>query len=168
MAICGSSKRTIPSTQGILNTESLSNGKKIACRNIAIIWATSLGGAAPLVSLTRINHLEFESELLNDSAWCGLPYNEPDKRWELVMLASTVLFFLIPLVLISCLYFRIGRKLHKATQLDSLIHSEMQLADHASSRKMVQSRKIVIRMLGKIVFFLFFDFLIFKFSLIQI
>lgn len=152
LAICGSSKRTIPSTQGIFNTKSLSRVKRIACRNIAIIWAISLGGAAPLVSLTRINYLRYESESVEDSAWCGLPYNEPDKRWELVMLSSTVVFFLIPLLLISCLYYRIARKLHKATRLDSLTHSEMQLTDHATSRKIVQSRKIVIRMLGEMIF----------------
>lgn len=108
----------------------------------------SLAGATPLVMLTRINYLEYQDSPLLESAWCGLPYNEPDKRWELVMLSSTVLFFLIPLAIISLLYYQIARKLKKATRLDSFNQSDIQLTDHATSRKIIQSRKIVIRMLG--------------------
>ena len=149
MAICGSSKSIPPSTQTLFNTKSLSQIKKIACRNIALIWTISLCGAAPLVTFTRINYLEYENQPLAQSAWCGLPYNEPDKLWELVMLSSTVIFFLIPLVIISFLYYQIARKLKKATKLDPSNQSDMHLTDHATSRKIIQSRKMVIRMLGE-------------------
>ena len=144
LAICGSSKN-IPPTQNIGGK--LSRTKKIAFRNIALIWAISLCGAAPLVTLTRINYLELDHQKLLDSAWCGMAYNEPDKRWEFYLLSSTVIFFLIPLMLISFLYFKIASKLKKATRLDS--YSNMQLTDQMTSRKIVQSRKIVIRMLGE-------------------
>lgn len=149
LAICGSAKSIPPSTQTLFNTKSVSQIKRIACRNIALIWAISLCGAAPLVSLARINYLEYDNVPLEASGWCGLPYNEPDKRWELVMLSSTVIFFLIPLIIISFLYYQIARKLKKATKLDSSHQSDIHLTDHATSRKIIQSRKIVIRMLGK-------------------
>ncbi|KAJ6218076.1 hypothetical protein RDWZM_009233 [Blomia tropicalis] len=152
LAICGSSN-SMPPSQCIFNPKSVSRIKRIACRNIAFIWMISLCGAAPLVTLTRINYLEYQSEPLMQSAWCGLPYNEPDKRWELVMLSSTIAFFLIPLAVISCLYYQIARKLKQATLLDSFTHSDIHLTDHATSRKIVQSRKIVIRMLGMNLFF---------------
>lgn len=67
------------------------------------------------------------------------------------MLSSTIAFFLIPLAVISCLYYQIARKLKQATLLDSFTHSDIHLTDHATSRKIVQSRKIVIRMLVVIV-----------------
>lgn len=101
------------------------------------------------MTFTRINYLEYENQPLAQSAWCGLPYNEPDKLWELVMLSSTVIFFLIPLVIISFLYYQIARKLKKATKLDPSNQSDMHLTDHATSRKIIQSRKMVIRMLGE-------------------
>lgn len=145
LAICAT--KSIPPAQSMFNTKSLSRTKRIACRNIAFIWAISLCGAAPLLPLTRVNYLELDSQRLVDSAWCGLAFNEPDKRAELVVFLSTFVFFIIPLVLISYLYFKIARKLKKATRLDS--YSDMQLTDHATSRKIIQSRKIVIRMLGK-------------------
>lgn len=148
LAICGPSKSGLPtSTQSMFHGRSLTKIKRIACRNIALIWTISICGATPLVLLTRINYLEYESMPLKQSAWCGLAYNEPDKRWELIMLSSTVAFFLIPLIIISLLYYIIARKLKQATRLDAF-QSDMQLTDHATSRKLIQSRKIVIRMLG--------------------
>lgn len=99
------------------------------------------------VSLTRVNYLQLEGEELPESAWCGLAYNAPERRAEFIMLSSTVVFFFIPLVLISCLYFRIAAVLKKATRLNS--YSDIQLTDRTTQRKIVQSRKIVIRMLGK-------------------
>lgn len=99
------------------------------------------------VSLTRVNYLQLEGKELKSSAWCGLAYNAPERRAELIMLSSTVIFFISPLILISCLYFQIARKLKKATRLNS--YSDIQLTDRTTQRKIVQSRKIVIRMLGK-------------------
>ncbi|KPM10883.1 hypothetical protein QR98_0094480, partial [Sarcoptes scabiei] len=148
LAICGSSKSMPPSTQTFFNTKSISAMKKIACRNIVLIWIFSLLGALPLVLLTRINYLDYDELRLEQSAWCGLAYNEPDKRWELVMLSSTIVFFLIPLTIITCLYYKIAVKLKQATKLDAITNqSDFQLTDHVTSRKIIQSRKIVIRML---------------------
>ncbi|UXI17444.1 RNA-binding protein PNO1-like [Sarcoptes scabiei] len=150
LAICGSSKSMPPSTQTFFNTKSISAMKKIACRNIVLIWIFSLLGALPLVLLTRINYLDYDELRLEQSAWCGLAYNEPDKRWELVMLSSTIVFFLIPLTIITCLYYKIAVKLKQATKLDAITNqSDFQLTDHVTSRKIIQSRKIVIRMLSK-------------------
>lgn len=146
LAICGTSK---PPNQNMFTPKSITHMKKIALRNISLIWVVSLCGASPMVAYTRINYLEYNETRLEESAWCGLPYNEPDRRWEWVMLSSTILFFLIPLTIITVLYYRIAQKLRRATRLDPVSQQDMQLTDHATSRKIVQSRRIVIRMLGK-------------------
>lgn len=174
MAICGSTKHQTlqPSTQTLFkNDKSIIRIKRLVYRNIALIWIISIVGALPLVLLTRVNYLEFNQKKLKQSAWCGLAYNEPDKRWELIMLLSTIIFFLIPLIIITYLYYKIAKKLKKATKLDNMNshyyqhqnqnqnhyqhhhqHQHQsdigQLNDHVISRKIIQSRRIVIRMLG--------------------
>jgi hypothetical protein len=150
MAICGSPK--VPNSQSLFNTDSSTRVKRIAIRNIIIIWIFSLIGATPLAMFTRINYLFIESSPLYESAWCGLPFNDPDRTWETIMLSSTIIFFLIPLSIITLLYYRIARKLKKATKLDPFNHPDLHLADQRTSRKIMQSRKIVIRMLGKSYF----------------
>ncbi|XP_054169093.1 neuromedin-U receptor 2-like [Oppia nitens] len=150
MAICGSPK--VPNSQSLFNTkDEMSRIKRIAIRNIVIIWIFSLIGAIPLSLFTQINYLFVDSKPLYESAWCGLPFNQPNLHWETIMLSSTIIFFLIPLTIISLLYYRIARKLKRATKLDPLNHPDLHLADHRTSRKIMQSRKIVIRMLVCIV-----------------
>ncbi len=149
-AICGSPK--VPNSQSLVNNNTSIRIKRIAIRNIIIIWIFSLIGATPLAMFTRINYLSMDSSLLYESAWCGLPFNDPDRIWETMMLSSTIIFFLIPLSIISFLYYRIARKLKKATKLDPFNHPDLHLADQRTSRKIMQSRKIVIRMLGKSCF----------------
>nr|XP_046908755.1 neuromedin-U receptor 2-like [Dermatophagoides farinae] len=177
LAICGSTKHQTlqPSTQTLFkNDKSIIRIKRLVYRNIALIWIISIVGALPLVLLTRVNYLEFNQKKLKQSAWCGLAYNEPDKRWELIMLLSTIIFFLIPLIIITYLYYKIAKKLKKATKLDNMNshyyqhqnqnqnhyqhhhqHQHQsdigQLNDHVISRKIIQSRRIVIRMLVVIV-----------------
>lgn len=153
MAICGSPK--IPNSQSLFNTNTSTRVKRIAIRNIIIIWIFSLIGATPLALFTQINYLVMDSSVLYESAWCGLPFNEPNLHWETIMLSSTIIFFLIPLTIISLLYYRIARKLKRATKLDPLNNPDLHLADQRTSRKIMQSRKIVIRMLGKTHFLLF-------------
>ncbi|KAH9412874.1 neuromedin U receptor [Dermatophagoides pteronyssinus] len=171
LAICGSSKHQTlqPTTQTLFNFKSILHIKRLVYRNILLIWLISISGAIPLVLLTRVNYLETtnhqKQKLIKQSAWCGLAYNVPDKRWELIMLSSTIIFFLIPLLIISCLYYKIAKKLKKTIKLDynfnlqqsSLSNDyygqqqQQQLNDHLQSRKIIQSRRIVIRMLVVIV-----------------
>lgn len=147
LAICGSTKA--PVTNTALNTNASSRLKRIAFRNIIIIWFLSLLGATPLALFTQINYLYIDKAPLYESAWCGLPFNAPHRIWETIMLTSTILFFMIPLVIITLFYYLIARTLKKASRLDPFNNPDLHLADQRSSRKIIQSRKIVIRLLGK-------------------
>jgi neuromedin U receptor 1 len=120
--------------------------KRIACRNILIIWILSLVAATPLTVFTQINHLYINEQPLEESAWCGLPFNAPNRVWENFMIMSTVAFFIIPLIVITLLYSLIGRTLRKASRIPN---PDFQLTDQSSSRKIMKSRTIVVRLLGE-------------------
>ncbi|RWS27185.1 alpha-1B adrenergic receptor-like protein, partial [Leptotrombidium deliense] len=149
LAICGSPKS--PPVAATLNTNSCDHLKRIALRNIIIIWMLSFLGAAPLTLFAQINYVYIKQMPVYESAWCGVPFNQPHRIWETIVIMSTILFFVIPLTVISLLYYFIARTLKKATKLDPFHNPDLQLTDQRSSRKIIQSRKIVIRLLVAIV-----------------
>lgn len=142
-AICGSPKTPPP------NINSSSSTRNRFTRNTVLIWLLGLLGAVPLALYTRINYLYIDDEPLIESAWCGLPFNDPDRTWETIMLTSTIIFFIFPLLIICLLYYFIAITLKKATRLDPIGNIDIHLNDQRCSRKIMQSRKIVIRLLGK-------------------
>ena len=77
-----------------------------------------------------------------------LPYMPNFPLYEL----SSIIFFLIPMLVILVVYARMGVRIRNST--NSAINSVVQGAIHGDSRQ-IQSRKSVIRMLSKI--FLIFD-----------
>lgn len=87
-----------------------------------------------------------------NSAVCGmlLPYLPNFPLYEL----STIIFFLIPMLVILVVYTRMGLKIRNST--NHTLNSVMQGAIHGDSRQ-TQSRKSVIRMLSKTSFI--FNFL---------
>ncbi|XP_015788297.1 neuromedin-U receptor 2-like [Tetranychus urticae] len=144
-AICGSPKTPPP------NINSSSSTRNRFTRNTVLIWLLGLLGAVPLALYTRINYLYIDDEPLIESAWCGLPFNDPDRTWETIMLTSTIIFFIFPLLIICLLYYFIAITLKKATRLDPIGNIDIHLNDQRCSRKIMQSRKIVIRLLVAIV-----------------
>ncbi|XP_053207205.1 neuromedin-U receptor 2-like [Panonychus citri] len=144
-AICGSPKTPPP------NINSSSSTRNRFTRNTLAIWLLGLLGALPLVLYTRINYLYVNDQPLQGSAWCGLPFNDPDRTWETIMLSSTIIFFIFPLLIICLLYYFIAITLKKATRLDPISNIDLHLNDQRCSRKIMQSRKIVIRLLVAIV-----------------
>lgn len=121
--------------------------KKSVIRNIIGIWIISILAATPVTIFTQINYLnDINGNILFDSAWCGLPFNSPNKSWEKFMIMSTVAFFIIPLIVMTLLYSLIGQTLRKANRIPN---PDFQLTDQCSSRKIMKSRTIVVRLLGK-------------------
>ena len=144
-AICISSD-SLRATQSSLSPSESIHMKRVACRNILIIWILSLMAAAPLTVFTQINYLYVNDKHLEESAWCGLPFNAPNPIWQNFMIMSTVAFFIIPLFVLTLLYSLIGRTLRKASRIPN---PDFQLSDPSSSRKIMKSRTIVVRLLGK-------------------
>lgn len=69
----------------------------------------------------------------------------PNRVWQNFMVMSTVAFFIIPLIVITLLYSLIGRTLRRANRIPN---PDFQLTDQCSSRKIMKSRTIVVRLLG--------------------
>jgi len=121
-------------------------------RNIIIIWTLALLGGAPLTLFNKVNYLTSSTgEIILESSWCGLPFTEPDTLWEVIVLASAVIFFFIPICLICFLYYFIAIKINESTRLDIYNNSDTHLTDQRSARKIAKARKNVVKLLGKII-----------------
>jgi len=55
-----------------------------------------------------VNYLtnEYTNEVLEESAWCAVPWNEDSRSPLYLMIASTVVAFIIPFTLVTVLYYR--------------------------------------------------------------
>jgi hypothetical protein len=143
-AICVASD-SLRATQSSVSPAESIHMKRVAIRNILIIWIISIIAATPLTVYTQINYLVLDGKPLPGSAWCGMPFNAPNRVWQNFMVMSTVAFFIIPLIVITLLYSLIGRTLRRANRIPN---PDFQLTDQCSSRKIIKSRTIVIRLLG--------------------
>ena len=90
------------------------------------------------------------NETIIESAWCGPPFNEPENSWEALVIASTVLFFVLPNVLLLTLYLRIARTLQNSGRLRRCASAENGTCCQVEKTQ-VQSRQVVIRMLGNYI-----------------
>ncbi|GIY85584.1 hypothetical protein CDAR_205291 [Caerostris darwini] len=86
-----------------------------------------------------------DGEQLMESAWCGFPFNNPNKHWETLMLCSTFLFFVVPMTFITVLYFRISLTLYRARNQFGIERAGEERNDGHRAR--IRSRMVVIKML---------------------
>ncbi len=69
----------------------------------------------------QVNYvLDPQNRTMEESAWCGVPFDQPDLSSQLLMLLSTCLFFVAPMTLILILYLRIALVLHRSSRSSSL------------------------------------------------
>ncbi|XP_018326725.1 neuropeptides capa receptor-like [Agrilus planipennis] len=112
---------------------------------IGIIWLVSCLSAAPFSVYTSVTYLldpANETLIIEESAFCGMT-SQP-KNFPLAEL-STVIFFLIPMVIISLEYIQMGIKIGTYSEQNGLKGSI-----HRGSRK-PQSQKTIVRMLSVVV-----------------
>lgn len=129
------------------------SGLKRPIRFILAAWSIAIVSAIPFAIYTKVNLVEYPPGSGNysaDSAICAmlLPYMPKFPLYEL----STVVFFLIPMLVILVVYARMGLQVAKSSKkaISSVINSTV----HGESRK-IQSRKSVIRMLSAVVIMFF-------------
>ncbi|XP_060817022.1 neuropeptides capa receptor-like [Bombus pascuorum] len=129
------------------------SGLKRPIRFILVAWSIALVSAIPFAIYTKVNLVEYPRDSGNysaNSAVCGmlLPYMPNFPLYEL----SSIIFFLIPMLVILVVYTRMGLKIRNST--NHTLNSVMQGAIHGDSRQ-IQSRKSVIRMLTAVVILFF-------------
>ncbi|CAM1318291.1 NMUR1 (predicted) [Pycnogonum litorale] len=119
-----------------------------AIKVIVIVWIISLVSAMPYGIFIQINYLtDPNGVIIEKSRWCGVPYDHPDKQWEILMVVSTFLFFVVPMTIITFLYVRIALVLHRSGCLRQTDRLSGEYRRKSTSR--TQSRQAVIRMLCK-------------------
>ncbi|XP_035705429.1 pyrokinin-1 receptor-like isoform X2 [Folsomia candida] len=92
-----------------------------ATRVICLIWIISIASALPWGYYTKVNYvLDPHNNTMLESAWCGVPFDKPDLSCQILMLLSTMLFFVAPMTLILILYLRIALVLHRSSRNGSL------------------------------------------------
>lgn len=118
-----------------------------ATRVIVAIWLMAILNGVPWTLYMRVNYLRHENgEAISESAWCGLPFLEPDKHWETLMLCSTFLFFVIPMTVIVVLYVRIAVTIYRSGSLRRC--ASVEAGNYCEAERwQIRSRRIVIRML---------------------
>ncbi|XP_003702318.2 neuropeptides capa receptor-like [Megachile rotundata] len=129
------------------------SGLKRPIRFILAAWSIALVSAIPFAIYTKVNLVEYPPGSGNysaDSAICAmlLPYMPDFPLYEL----STIVFFLVPMLIILVVYTRMGLMIRNSAKetLNSVTHG----AIHGDA-KQVQSRKSVIRMLSAVVILFF-------------
>ena len=73
---------------------------------IAWIWVISFMSAIPWSLFTKVNYLMLDGKIVEESAWCSIPFNEETSGSLYMMLGSTLLYFFAPLVVVTALYSR--------------------------------------------------------------
>ena len=73
---------------------------------IYAIWLVSFMSASPWALFTKVNYLVYEGTILEESAWCSIPFNEETSGSLYMMLGSTILYFFVPLVIVVLMYAR--------------------------------------------------------------
>ncbi|XP_042908808.1 neuropeptides capa receptor-like [Parasteatoda tepidariorum] len=122
-----------------------------AIRNIAIVWLVSIVCALPFAYYAKVNYVTLpDGQLVEEASWCGLSFVEGNEVWIYAMGFSTIVFFIIPFVLIIVMYvfiwlaLRRSHRMHRSTSESAQCRLERE-------RSKAQSRRVVIRMLVAVV-----------------
>ena len=81
---------------------STSKAKKV----VMFIWVTSVLSALPWSFFTKVNYLTYKGRPLMESAWCSIPFNEENSASLYMMLISTIVYFVLPLITVVFAYLR--------------------------------------------------------------
>lgn len=125
------------------------SGLKRATRIIAAIWLTSLLSAIPFATVRGFKYIKYppnstESHDIEGSEICTTP-EDPVGLYE----TSFIVFFVIPMVIISVLYVQMGIEIRSRSKLSTT--KELGIRTNKMSIKHTKSRRAVIKMLAAVV-----------------
>ncbi|XP_063991330.1 neuropeptides capa receptor-like [Diachasmimorpha longicaudata] len=118
---------------------------------ILAVWLIAVVSALPFAIYTKVNYVEYPPDSGIDSASSAIcAMLLPDMPHFPLYELSSVVFFLIPMLIILIVYTRMGLKIRKSTRNSPTGESSA----HWDSRQ-VQSRRSIIRMLSAVVIMFF-------------
>lgn len=121
------------------------SGLRRAVRIIAVLWVISFVAALPFAVLSTVHLLEWpigSGKLAPESAFCAMLES------YMVCETSSLLFFLLPMLVMIVIYGRIGCKIRSRGRHS--LGRRVEGAVHGETRH-TQSRKAIIRMLSAVV-----------------
>lgn len=127
------------------------SGLERAVKIIAMLWVVSLVSAAPFAVYTRINYLDYppgSGNLTEESGICAMLAENVPPNWPIYEISS-ILFFLLPMVVILILYARMGIKIRKRT--GSSLGKKLEGSVHETKHSSSSSKKAIVRMLAAVV-----------------
>ena len=79
-----------------------------ARRIIILVWVASVASAFPWSIFAKVNFIQLAGKDLHQSAWCSMPFHEKslDKTPLYFIIASTILYFMVPFTIVFVLYLR--------------------------------------------------------------
>lgn len=111
------------------------------------IWTVAVSTSLPFVAMTNL-----ETEVFFDGTPCEICKTKMNEVWHHCFhLASTAVFFIFPLILLTVLYSRIIKKLYQS----DMINRRVSFGIKESTGYSLRSRKQVIRMLATLVILFF-------------
>ncbi|XP_067000362.2 neuropeptides capa receptor [Anabrus simplex] len=123
-------------------------GLRRALRIIAVVWLVSLASAVPFAAYTTVNYIDYppgSGNIVAESAFCAMLDENVPSHYPVYELSSLV-FFLIPMLVMVVLYVRMGLTIWRprgvGKRVEGSIHRKL---------KHNQSRKSIIRMLAAVV-----------------
>ncbi|XP_064118372.1 neuromedin-U receptor 2-like isoform X1 [Macrobrachium nipponense] len=77
-------------------------------RVLPAIWLVALLAASPWGYYQQVNHLRLGSSIILESAWCAISFHESYDSLPWVMWMSSVFGFIMPMLILIILYYKIG------------------------------------------------------------
>ncbi|XP_065158994.1 neuropeptides capa receptor [Atheta coriaria] len=120
-------------------------GLQRAIRIISGIWFLSFFAALPFSFYTRVEYIQINNYFIEESAFCGMLSHPPIPLAAL----STIIFFLIPMVIIIFEYSMMG---YKIAHRSNLQFGDIRNVNNVHrDRTRAQSHKAIVRMLAVVV-----------------
>ncbi|VVC39814.1 Neuromedin U receptor,G protein-coupled receptor, rhodopsin-like,GPCR, rhodopsin-like, 7TM [Cinara cedri] len=126
------------------------SGLKRAVRIIAVVWIISFLAALPFAMFTTVDYVDFPAgtgKRVDESAFCAMLDKNVPSGVPITELSS-LLFFLVPMIIIIILYVLIGLQIRQSSRHS--LGKQMQGAVHGET-KQNQSKKSIVRMLAAVV-----------------
>ncbi|TRY79836.1 hypothetical protein TCAL_10918 [Tigriopus californicus] len=120
------------------------------------IWTFGIAYSIPWIIPTKVNYLTHPQSgaSIPESAWCAIPFQDMSKAKIplIMMIVTTLLFFVMPFIVVTTLYCRIGKSMKSSCSLTSCTcRGSVDCSVCDAEQRGHKSRKTVIRMLMTVV-----------------
>ena len=111
---------------------------RTARKVIILIWITSFLTALPWIFFSKVNYLYLDGKRLEQSSWCSVPFDKQNSGSLNMVLATMIIYYLIPIITVLTLYLKIAdtfasqsKEFKRVTRINSILRTE----NHPNNQK---------------------------------